>query len=315
MRCVIELRLAFFGSRYSPSLSCADFGIPSQEKKMVKLDLGEVVIRRMKEEDIETVKELIKEGAQGSENRLILHLLTRPLALLLLAIISSFLRFVLHSFIMALILPVFVVIIYLKLTIPRSVGILGTRKPYWDYMGTSHRGARDCTLENPYAKGAGGKSAASTDENKAKVTEAQDKGRRRQKEKAREREEREAGEVWLADLDGEIVGCVSRERARREGDSRVCRLVVQCWYRREGLGALLVQCLERREKEMGARRVYAHVPGPSKTGEAFFKKLCYHKQEEMMKREEDEDELQQEEEEGERGWLGFLVNKVYVKDL
>ncbi|KAJ8287827.1 hypothetical protein COCON_G00004860 [Conger conger] len=277
---------------------------------MVRLDLSEVVIRRMKEEDIEVVKELIKEGATGSENRLILHLLTRPLALLLLAVISSALRFVLHSFIMALILPVFVVIIYLKLTIPRSVGILGTSVPYWDYMGTSCHGARNCTLENPYAGGGGGKWTASAEENRAK-----DKGRRRQKEKAREREDREAGEVWLADLDGEIIGCVSRESGRREGDSRICRLVVQCWYRREGLGTLLVQCLERREKEMGSRRVYAHVPAPSKMGELFFQKLCYKKQGEMMMmREEDEDE-QQEEEEEERGWLGFQVNKLYVKDL
>ncbi|KAG5856313.1 hypothetical protein ANANG_G00006680 [Anguilla anguilla] len=170
----------------------------------MKLDLGEVVIRRMEEDDIEAVKELIKEGAQGSENRLILHLLTRPLALLLLAIISSALRFLLHSFILALILPVFVVIMYLKLTIPRSVGILGTRKPYWDYMGTSHHGTGDCTLENPHAKGAGGKSTASTDEKKARDPEAQDKGRRRRKEKAREREEREAGrcgwQTWMGRL-------------------------------------------------------------------------------------------------------------------
>ncbi|XP_035291937.1 probable N-acetyltransferase 14 isoform X2 [Anguilla rostrata] len=281
----------------------------------MKLDLGEVVIRRMEEDDIEAVKELIKEGAQGSENRLILHLLTRPLALLLLAIISSALRFLLHSFILALILPVFVVIMYLKLTIPRSVGILGTRKPYWDYMGTSHHGTGDCTLENPHAKGAGGKSTASTDEKKARDPEAQDKGRRRRKEKAREREEREAGEVWLADLDGEIVGCVFREGGRREGDGRICRVVVQCWYRRKGLGTLLVQCLESREKEIGTRRVYAHVPAPSKMGEAFFQKLCYKRHGEMMTREEDEDELQQEEEEEERGWLGFQVTKVYAKHL
>ncbi|KAJ8289919.1 hypothetical protein GJAV_G00006750 [Gymnothorax javanicus] len=284
---------------------------------MVRLDLSEVVIRRMKEEDIETVKELIKEGTTGSENRLILHFLTRPLALLILATISSVLRFVLHSFIMALILPVFVVIIYLKLTIPRSVGILGTRKPFWDYVGTSHRGTQDCTLENPYAKEQGEKCVTSAEETKAKVSEAKNKGRRRQKEKAREREERDYGEVWLADLDGEIVGCISRERGRREDDSRICRLVVQCWYRKEGLGTLLVQCLERREKEMGMRRVYAHVPAPSKVGEAFFKKLSYKKLEEMIMSEDDEHDQQQEEEEGEeeRGWLGFRVNNVYVKDL
>ncbi|KAI1885826.1 hypothetical protein AGOR_G00207780 [Albula goreensis] len=267
---------------------------------MVRLDLAEVVIRRMKEEDIEAVKELIKEGARGSENRLILYLLTRPVALLLLAIISSVLRFLLHSFVMALILPVFIVIIYLKLTIPRSVGILGTRMPYWDYVGTSHQGAQDCTLENPYAK------------SKAKAAEPQEKGRRRQKDKARERE---VGEVWLADLDGEIVGCVSREEGRREGHSRICRLVVQCWYRREGLGKLLVECLERREREMGTRRVHAHVPAPSKIGEAFFQKMGYWKQGEMPEAEEDEDELSKEEEEEDRGWLGFQVNKLYVKDL
>ncbi|XP_036394165.1 N-acetyltransferase 14 [Megalops cyprinoides] len=281
---------------------------------MVKLELSQVVIRRMKEEDIEAVKELVKEGSRGSENRLILHLLTRPLCLLLLATVSSVMRFLLHSFIMAMITPVFLVIIYLKLTIPRSVGILGTRMPYWDYVGTSYHGARDSTLENPYAQGNVKPNAG---RNKDKTAEPHEKGRHRQKEKAKDREDKEGGEVWLADCEGEIVGCISRERASRPGDVRICRLVVQCWYRREGLGRLLVQSLEKKEKEMGARRVYAHVPAPSKIGDVFFRKLGYRKQGEMEEKGQGDDELkqQEEEEEEERGWLGFQVNKVFVKDL
>lgn len=125
--------------------------------------------------------------------------------------------------------------------------------------------------------------------------------------------EQAAGQVWLAECEGEIVGCVCREGEKRPGIRRICRVVVGCWYRREGLGRLLVQGLETREREAGTHRVYAHVPYPSKTGEVFFKKLGYRLLGEGSPEEGDEEEDRQET--PERGFLGFPLTKVFYKDL
>lgn len=84
------------------------------------------------------------------------------------------------------------------------------------------------------------------------------------------------------------------------------------WYRREGLGRLLVQSLEQRERETGAHRVYAHVPYPSKLGEAFFRKLGYRQ---LGVETSDEDDMELKQESPERGFLGYPLTKVYYKDL
>lgn len=255
------------------------------------------------------------------ENRLILHLMTRPLVMLLLAIVSSVLRFVVHSFILALFIPVFLLIIYLKLTIPRSMGILGSSRPYWDYLGSSYQAMSQPNLSNPHA----GKAKLVTDQEKAKrrrKAKEKYKSKESEKEKAEDREKvdeddlkeraRVAGEVWIADSDGEVLGCVARDGWSRHGVYRICRLVVQSWYRREGLGRLLVQSLEFRAKQSGVRKVYAHVPVPSKLGEVFFRKLGYRLQGETSGVEGEEEE---DYEEPGKGWLGFPVTKVFVKDL
>lgn len=93
-----------------------------------------------------------QEGCEGTENRLILHILTRPLCLFILAVFSSVLRCLVHSFILALAIPVFLLIVFLKITMPRSTGVLGSSRPYWDYVGSCHRGTQDETLQNPYAR-------------------------------------------------------------------------------------------------------------------------------------------------------------------
>uniref|UniRef100_A0A3B5BEG5 Uncharacterized protein n=1 Tax=Stegastes partitus TaxID=144197 RepID=A0A3B5BEG5_9TELE len=85
----------------------------------------------------------LQEGCEGTENRLILHILTRPLCLFILAVFSSILRCLVHSFILALAIPVFLLIVFLKITMPRSTGVLGSSRPYWDYVGSSCRGAQD----------------------------------------------------------------------------------------------------------------------------------------------------------------------------
>ncbi|XP_076592354.1 putative N-acetyltransferase 14 [Chaetodon auriga] len=276
---------------------------------MVKLELHQVVMRRMKEDDIEVVKALIKEGCEGTENRLILHILTRPLCLFILAVFSSVLRCLVHSFILALAIPVFLLIVFLKITMPRSTGVLGSSRPYWDYVGSSYRGTQEETLQNAYCRISG----------KTPVTKrprrrigAREKDTDMSTEKITPEREQTAGQVWVADCDGDILGCIFRESENRAGIRRICRLVTGSWYRREGLGRLLVQSLEQRERETGAHRVYAHIPYPSKVGEVFFKKLGYVQ---LGEGTDEEDEQERKLESPERGFLGYPLTKVFYKDL
>uniref|UniRef100_A0A1A7WDV5 Probable N-acetyltransferase 14 n=1 Tax=Iconisemion striatum TaxID=60296 RepID=A0A1A7WDV5_9TELE len=274
---------------------------------MVRLDLNQVVMRRMKEDDIDAVKALIKEGCEGTENRLILHILTRPLCLFTLAIFSSVLRCLVHSFILALAIPVFLLIVFLKITMPRSTGVLGSSRPYWDYVGSSYRGSQDETLQNPYSRISG-----KTPGSKKQRRKIGSKEKETSSEEITADREQAAGQVWVADCEGEILGCIFRENETRPGFTRVCRLVTGCWYRREGLGRLLVRSLEQKEMEMGAHRVYAHVPYPSKVGEAFFKKVGYRQLGEGTD-EDDEEEIKTET--PERGFMGYPLTKVFYKDL
>ncbi|XP_008320884.1 putative N-acetyltransferase 14 [Cynoglossus semilaevis] len=286
---------------------------------MVRVELGRVVMRRMEEDDVEVVKALIKEGCEGTENRLILHILTRPLCLFMLAVLSSLLRCLVHSFILALAIPVFLLTVYLKITTPRSTGVLGSHRPYWDYVGSSHRGTRKDTLPNPHARSSSQSLPTNRSKNKAA---SKDKDRERSAEKVSPEREQAAGQVWVAECEGEILGCIFKESDQRAGTRRICRLVTGSWYRREGLGRLLVQGLEHRERETGARRIYAHVPYPSKVGEVFFRKLGYQLLGERTGEGEGEEEEEEEEEERElelespeRGFLGHAVTKVFFKDL
>ncbi|XP_005732016.1 putative N-acetyltransferase 14 [Pundamilia nyererei] len=276
---------------------------------MVRLELDQVVIKRMKEEDIEIVKALIKEGCEGTENRLILHILTRPLCLFILAVFSSILRCLVHSFILALAIPVFLLIVFLKITMPRSTGVLGSSRPYWDYVGSSYREAQDDTLQNPYCRISGKTPFTKKPKRRAG---SKDKDKETTTEKITPEREQAAGQVWLAECEGDILGCIFREGETRAGISRICRLVTGSWYRREGLGRLLVQSLEQRERDTGAHRVYAHVPYPSKLGEAFFRKLGYRQ---LGVETSDEDDMELKQESPERGFLGYPLTKVYYKDL
>ncbi|XP_038140326.1 N-acetyltransferase 14 [Cyprinodon tularosa] len=276
---------------------------------MVRLELDQVVMRRMKEDDIETIKALVKEGCEGTENRLILHILTRPLCLFILAVFSSILRCLVHSFILALAIPVFLLIVFLKITMPRSTGVLGSSRPYWDYVGSSYRGQQDETLQNPYCRISG--KTQGTKKQRRRIG-SKDKDKEISSEKIPAEREQAAGQVWVADCEGEIVGCIFRESEMRPGVRRICRLVTGCWYRREGLARLLVQSLELKEREAGVHRVYAHVPYPSKVGEAFFRKVGYRQLGEAADEEEDEE---MKKETPERGFMGYPLTKVFYKDL
>lgn len=61
------------------------------------------------------------------------------------------LRCLVHSFVLTLAIPVFLLIVFLKITMPRSTGVLGSVRPYWDYVGSSYRGTVDETLPNPFS--------------------------------------------------------------------------------------------------------------------------------------------------------------------
>lgn len=131
-------------------------------------------------------------------------------------------------------------------------------------------------------------------------------------EKITPEREQTAGQVWVADCEGDILGCIFRESESRAGVRRICRLVIGSWYRREGLGRLLVQSLEQKESQRGADRVYAHVPYPSKVGEVFFRKLGYL----QLGEQNDEDDGEEVKlEHPEKGFLGYPLTKVFYKDL
>uniref|UniRef100_A0A8C4T5W8 Probable N-acetyltransferase 14 n=1 Tax=Erpetoichthys calabaricus TaxID=27687 RepID=A0A8C4T5W8_ERPCA len=213
---------------------------------MSKLDPNAVLVRLLRQGDTEIVTEILKDTFKGAENRLILYLLTRPCALLLLAISSSALRFLVNSFIAALVLPVFVAAFYLKLTIWRLT----------DNRSRSS-GSRTKPGSSPTCR------------------------------------------LWVAEWDGEILGCVARDLGSNSGQARLCRLAVSSWHRREGVGALLVREFERQAKLDGYSSVIAHVSVVSKVGVEFFKNVGYTAEDGI----------------GIKGWLGYPISRVYVKML
>ncbi|XP_021488673.1 probable N-acetyltransferase 14 [Meriones unguiculatus] len=81
-------------------------------------------VREMREDEKPLVLELLKAGVKDTENRVALHALTRPPALLLLAAASSGLRFILASFSLALLLPVFLAVAAVKLGLRARWGSL-----------------------------------------------------------------------------------------------------------------------------------------------------------------------------------------------
>ncbi|XP_036894021.1 N-acetyltransferase 14 isoform X3 [Sturnira hondurensis] len=81
-------------------------------------------VREMREDEKLLVLEMLKAGVKDTENRVALHALTRPPALLLLAAASSGLRFVLASFALALLLPVFLAVAAMKLGLRARWGSL-----------------------------------------------------------------------------------------------------------------------------------------------------------------------------------------------
>uniref|UniRef100_A0A8C8SPY7 Probable N-acetyltransferase 14 n=1 Tax=Pelusios castaneus TaxID=367368 RepID=A0A8C8SPY7_9SAUR len=97
---------------------------------MPTLDPSQLAIREMQEDEEQMILEMLKDGFKDTENRLILYVLTRPLALLLLAVVSSGLRFLLNSFVAALLGPVLLTILALKMLLRHSPD-LGCLRAYY----------------------------------------------------------------------------------------------------------------------------------------------------------------------------------------
>ncbi|KAL8176291.1 UNVERIFIED_CONTAM: N-acetyltransferase 14 [Gekko kuhli] len=103
---------------------------------MPTLEPEQLTIREMREDEASIVLELLKDGFKDTENRLILYVLTRPLALLLMAVGSSGLRFFLNSFVVALVVPVLLTVVALKLLLWRSPDL----RQLYAYYNAGRRG-------------------------------------------------------------------------------------------------------------------------------------------------------------------------------
>ncbi|XP_077168970.1 putative N-acetyltransferase 14 [Paroedura picta] len=103
---------------------------------MPTLEPDQLSVREMREDEASMVLELLKDGFKDTENRLILYVLTRPLALLLMAVASSGLRFFLNSFVVALVVPVLLTVVALKLLLWRSPDL----RQLYAYYNAGHRG-------------------------------------------------------------------------------------------------------------------------------------------------------------------------------
>ncbi|KAK6468635.1 N-acetyltransferase 14 [Huso huso] len=117
---------------------------------MPTLDLSTVLVREMREDEAEFVTELLKDCFRGSENRLVLYLLTRPCSLLLLAVGSSALRFVFNSFMAALVVPVLLALCFLKLSCRGAGGLRDAS--YYRQGAAGSSDSRDTTKDSDTSK-------------------------------------------------------------------------------------------------------------------------------------------------------------------
>ncbi|XP_078390408.1 putative N-acetyltransferase 14 [Cetorhinus maximus] len=86
---------------------------------MPPMENNKLKFREMLETETEIVMEMLKDGSRETENRLLLYAMTRPAALLLMAVGSSALRFALSSFAAALLAPMLCAAALLKLALRR----------------------------------------------------------------------------------------------------------------------------------------------------------------------------------------------------
>ena len=80
----------------------------------------------------------------------------------------------------------------------------------------------------------------------------------------------ENGATVVADDDGSVAGFVSVEIHRWNNLAQLQGLAVRAARLREGLGALLVEEVERVARERGCRGIYADTPVDNERGRAFY---------------------------------------------
>ncbi|KAK1150661.1 N-acetyltransferase 14-like isoform X2 [Acipenser oxyrinchus oxyrinchus] len=299
---------------------------------MPTLDLSTMLVREMREDEAEFVTELLKDCFRGSENRLVLYLLTRPCSLLLLAVGSSALRFVFNSFMAALVVPVLLALCFLKLSC-RGVGGLRDASYYrQDAAGSSD--TRETRKDSDTSKASkvnehSKTNTASAPSDTSKTKPGAEKGdntpgcsKPGSEDSDSEWSEGERGGVgrlgwgasfrvqlqlqppplapalWVCESQGEVLGCVARDAGPLPGQALLCCLAVSSWHRRQGLGSAMVTRFERQARRDGFSSIGARVSAGSKVGVAFFQKLGY----ESCGA-------------GERGWLGYSVTQEFRKQL
>jgi len=79
--------------------------------------------------------------------------------------------------------------------------------------------------------------------------------------------------VWLAEVDGETVGCIALRRLTgKPGCAEIKRLYVRPCYRGQGLADLLLAALESYARESGYRWLYLDTAADMKAAARFYKR-------------------------------------------
>jgi ribosomal protein S18 acetylase RimI-like enzyme len=79
--------------------------------------------------------------------------------------------------------------------------------------------------------------------------------------------------VWLAEVGGELVGCVALRRLQeKSGCAEIKRLYIRPGYRRQGIADRLLQALEKFAKQCGYQWLYLDTAADMKAAQRFYER-------------------------------------------
>lgn len=79
--------------------------------------------------------------------------------------------------------------------------------------------------------------------------------------------------VWLAEVDGEIVGCVALRRMKEKPScGEIKRLYVRPGHRGQGIADLLLDAVEKYAKDFGYRWLYLDTAADMKAAQRFYER-------------------------------------------